>query len=253
MEKGISIRIGTSGWMYNHWQKIFYPDKLPKSKWLEYYAGQFDTVELNASFYRLPTPATFKGWKERTPDNFLWSVKASKFITHIRRLKDPAEPLGRLYNSIIGLGEKLGVILFQLPPSLSFDERVFRDFSGSLDPNLRYALEIRHPSWINDPVFAILSEFNMALCISDTAGRYPSSETITADFVYIRLHGSGRLYASEYSEKELQAWAEKVTAWNRDSFIYFDNDFEGHAIKNAGRLKEILVLQEKSISNLFIR
>jgi uncharacterized protein YecE (DUF72 family) len=240
MGKSISIRIGTSGWMYNHWQKIFYPDKLPKSKWLEYYAGQFDTVELNASFYRLPNPATFKGWKERTPDNFLWSVKGSKFITHIRRLKDPVEPLSRLYNSIAGLGEKLGVILFQLPPSLSFDEGVFRDFSRSLDPNLRYALEIRHPSWINDPVFAILSEFKMALCISDTAGRYPSSEAITADFVYIRLHGSGRLYASEYSEKELQAWAEKVIAWNRDTFIYFDNDFEGHAIKNAGRLKEIL-------------
>jgi len=242
MAKGISIRIGTSGWMYNHWQRIFYPDKWPKSKWLEYYAGQFDTVELNASFYRLPNPKTFKGWKERTPDNFLWSVKASKFITHIRRLKDPAEPLSRLYNSITGLGEKLGVILFQLPPSLSFDEKVFIDFCESLDPNFRYALEIRHPSWINSRVSAVLSEFNMALCISDTAGRYPSSEAITADFVYIRLHGPRSLYASEYSEEELRVWAEKVIDWNKNAFIYFDNDFKGHAIKNARRLKEILVL-----------
>jgi len=242
MKKIVSIRIGTSGWMYKHWQKIFYPDKWPKSKWLEYYAGQFDTVELNASFYRLPNLTTFKGWKERSPDNFLWSVKGSKFITHIRRLKDPAEPLDRLYNSIIGLGEKLGVILFQLPPSLPFDEKLFGDFCGSLDPNLRYALEIRHPSWINDPLFAILSEFNMALCISDTAGRYPSSEAITADFVYIRLHGPRRLYASEYSDKELQAWAEKVITWKKNAFIYFDNDFEGYAIKNARRLKEILKL-----------
>ncbi len=240
MEKGVSIRIGTSGWMYRHWQKIFYPDKWPKSKWLEYYAGRFDTVELNASFYRLPNPATFKGWKERSPDNFLWSVKGSKFITHTRRLKDPAEPLSRLYNSITGLGEKLGVILFQLPPSLSFDEKLFRDFCVLLNPNFRYALEIRHPSWINSQVSAILSEFNMALCISDTGGRYPSPEAITTDFVYIRLHGPGRLYASEYSEDELQVWAEKITVWNRDIFIYFDNDSEGYAIKNAQRLKEIL-------------
>ena len=240
MEKGVSIRIGTSGWTYKHWQGIFYPDKCPKSRWLEYYTKHFDTVELNASFYRLPNPTTFENWKARTPDNFLWSVKGSKFITHTKRLKDPAEPLDRLYGVTACLGEKMGVILFQLPPNLGFDEKVFRDFCESLDPQVRHALEIRHASWLNDQVFGILNDFKIALCISDTAGRYPSFDVITADFAYIRLHGSKKLYASEYSEEELQTWAEKVDVWNKDSFIYFDNDFKGHAINNAKRLKEIL-------------
>jgi uncharacterized protein YecE (DUF72 family) len=118
MKRDVTIRIGTSGWTYKHWESIFYPEDWPKAKWLEYYARHFDTVELNASFYRLPLLATFKDWKARTPDNFLWSIKASKFITHTKRLKDPIEPLTRLYNAAAGLEEKLGVILFQLPPSL---------------------------------------------------------------------------------------------------------------------------------------
>lgn len=240
MERGISIRIGTSGWTYKHWQTIFYPDKWPKSRWLEYYVRHFDTVELNASFYRLPNPTTFQNWKTKTPDNFLWAVKASKFITHTKRLQNTAEPLDRLYSLTAGLGEKLGVILFQLPPTLPFDEKIFRDFCESLDPKVRHALEIRHPSWINNQAFGILTEFNIALCVSDTAGRYPSSEIITADFAYIRLHGSRKLYASEYSEEELRTWAEKVDAWNKDAFIFFDNDYEGHAVKNAKRLKEML-------------
>jgi uncharacterized protein YecE (DUF72 family) len=197
-------------------------------------------VELNASFYRLPNPTTFQNWKTKTPDNFLWAVKASKFITHTKRLQNPAEPLDRLYSLTAGLGEKLGVILFQLPPTLPFDEKIFRDFCESLDPKVRHALEIRHPSWINNQAFGILTEFNIALCVSDTAGRYPSSEIITADFAYIRLHGSRKLYASEYSEEELRTWAEKVDVWNKDAFIFFDNDYEGHAVKNAKRLKEML-------------
>jgi uncharacterized protein YecE (DUF72 family) len=240
VEKGVSIRIGTSGWTYKHWERVFYPVKWPKSRWLEYYIKHFDTVELNASFYRLPNRTTFENWKARTPDNFLWSVKGSKFITHTKRLQNPAEPLDRLYGVTAGLGEKLGVILFQLPPSLAFDEKVFRDFCESLDPQVRHALEIRHPSWINNQVFGISSEFNIALCMADTASRYPSFEAITADFIYIRLHGSRKLYASEYSEEELRTWAEKVDVWNRDAFIYLDNDFEGHAVNNAKRLKEIL-------------
>jgi uncharacterized protein YecE (DUF72 family) len=240
MEKGISIRIGTSGWTYKHWEGLFYPVKWPKSKWLEYYIKHFDTVELNATFYRLPNRTTFANWKSRTPDKFLWSVKGSKFITHIKKLEKPAESLERFYAAATGLGAKLGVILFQLPPSLAFDENVFMDFCMSLDPNARHALEVRHPSWINDQVFSILKEFNIALCMADTAGRYPFCEEITADFVYIRLHGSQQLYASQYLEEELRTWAQKVNVWNRDAFIYFDNDFEGHAVKNAKKLKELL-------------
>ncbi len=242
MVKGISIRIGTSGWTYKHWQGIFYPSGLSNSKWLEFYSEHFDTVELNASFYRLPKRETFEKWKARTPDGFLWSVKASKFITHTRRLEDPAEPLGRLYGVTAGLGEKLGVILFQLPPSLTYDERMLRNFCKKLDPRVRHAIEIRHQSWIDDQAFSLLTEFNIALCVADTAGRYPSCEVITADFGYIRLHGSQKLYASEYSEVELRNWAEKVHIWNKDTFIYFDNDYEGYAVNNARRLRKLLRL-----------
>ena len=240
MDQDVSIRIGTSGWTYQHWEGKFYPVKWPKSKWLEYYIQLFDTVELNASFYRLPKRTTFENWKLRTPDNFLWSVKSSKFITHIKKLENPAESLERFYGAAAGLGEKLGVILFQLPPSLALDVNIFTEFCESLAPNMRHALEIRHPSWINDQVFGILRKFNIALCMADTAGRYPSCEAVTADFVYIRLHGSQKLYASPYSEEELRTWAEKVNGWNRDAFIYFDNDFEGYAVSNAKILKEIL-------------
>jgi len=240
MAEDISIRIGTSGWMYKHWQDVFYPPGLSQSKWLEYYTGHFNTVELNASFYRLPNPTTFKNWKIRTPDNFLWSVKASKYITHTKRLKDPDEPLQRLYDAVNGLGEKLGIILIQLPPNLIFDETLFRDFCGLLNAGIRHTLEIRHDSWLTDNAYGMLNEFNIALCISDTAGRYPSAEKITADFVYLRLHGSQKLYASGYTEDELKAWAQKIKSWKRDTFIYFDNDFEGYAVRDAKMVKEIL-------------
>ncbi len=234
------IRIGTSGWTYPHWKDIFYPLTCPKSRWLEYYTKHFDTVELNATFYRLPKAKTFEGWNRRTPDLFLWAVKASKYITHTRRLTEPAEPLERFYSVASALREKLGPILFQLPPSLPFDEERFAGFCECLSPSHRHALEVRHPSWINDRLFAILEAHNMAFCISDTAGRYPFHEAVTADFIYIRLHGSKQLYASDYTETELQTWARKIRKWGRDTYLYFDNDFEGHAVKNAKRLKEIL-------------
>jgi len=236
------IRIGTSGWNYQHWKEIFYPADCAKSKWLEYYTEHFDTVELNATFYRLPQLKTFENWKTRTPDHFLWALKANKYITHIKQLKEPQEPLERFYTAASGLKEKLGPILFQLPPSLSFDEKEFENFCQFLNPSQRHTLEVRHPSWISDRLFVILKKHNIAFCIADTAGRYPYHEVVTSDFVYIRLHGSKKLYASEYSEKELQAWAKKIKEWGKDTYLYFDNDFEGYAVKNAKRLKEILGL-----------
>lgn len=190
MIKGVTIRIGTSGWTYPHWQEVFYPPGWRASQWLEYYAREFDTVELNATFYRLPKPKTFENWRKRTPDTFLWSLKASKYITHTKRLRETQEPLERLYTTSAGLGDKLGVILFQLPPSLEFEEKAFKEFCGFLKPNRRHALEVRHASWISDRLFALLQHYNIALCIADTAGRYPFQEVVTADFIYIRLHGS---------------------------------------------------------------
>lgn len=236
------IYIGTSGWIYNHWSGLFYPKDCAKAKWLEFYAGHFGTVELNASFYRLPKPQTFENWRKRTPDDFLWAVKASRYITHVKRLKEAAEPLERLYHCVEALEKKLGPILFQLPPSLSFNEEVFGQFCQHLKKDRLSALEVRHPSWEHQKAIDILRDHNIALCVSDTAGRYPYIEENTASFVYIRLHGSKQLYASEYSEVELQAYARKIKEWAKDIFLYFDNDYGGYAIRNAKRLNEILGL-----------
>ena len=233
-------KIGTSGWSYKHWREIFYPEAVPVAQWLGFYSRHFETVEVNATFYRLPRQETLDKWYQETPGNFLWAVKASKFITHTRRLNDPSEPLERLYNAAERLKGKLGPILFQLPPSLSFDRKLFISFCNNLNHSYRHALEVRHPSWIDTQVFEILKGHNMAFCISDTAGKYPFHEAITADFMYIRLHGSQKLYASEYSEDELQEWGKKIRGWDMETYIYFDNDFHGFAVKNAKRLKEIL-------------
>jgi len=220
------IYIGTSGWNYKHWKELFYPAGCPKTKWLEFYAKHYGTVELNASFYRLPKPQTFENWRKRTPDNFIWSVKASRYITHIKRIKDVQEPLERFFSSVELLKEKLGPILFQIPPNLTFDEAVLSHFCQKLKGNHLYTLEVRHPSW----------------ALSDTAGRYPYIEEDTATFLYIRLHGSKKLYSSEYSEEELQTYAGKIRDWSKETYLYFDNDYGGYAIKNAKRMKEILGL-----------
>jgi uncharacterized protein YecE (DUF72 family) len=236
------IYIGTSGWIYDHWSEVFYPKDCPKTKWLEFYAKHYGTVELNASFYRLPKPQTFENWRTRTPDTFLWAVKANRYITHIKRIKDVEEPLGRFYSSVELLKEKLGPLLFQLPPNLSFDEAVLSNFCQHLKGDHLYTLEVRHPSWAQKRVVEILKDNNIALCISDTAGRYPYIEEDTATFFYVRLHGSRKLYGSEYSEKELRTFARKIRDWSKDTYLYFDNDYRGYAIKNAKRLREILGL-----------
>ena len=236
------IHIGTSGWTYDHWREVFYPKDCPKAKWLDFYTRHYGTVELNASFYRLPKPQTFENWRERTPDNFLWAVKANRYITHIKRLKDPEEPLERFFGSADALKEKLGPILFQLPPSLSFDEEVFIHFCKQLKGDRLYTLEVRHPSWAQERAVDILKDNNIALCVSDSAGRYPYIEEDTATFIYIRLHGSKKLYASKYSEDELQTYAGRIRDWSKDTYLYFDNDYKGYAINNAKRLKEILAL-----------
>jgi len=234
------IRIGTSGWDYAHWKEVFYPPGLPKARWLEQYASCFDTVELNATFYRQPAGQTVAQWYERTPKGFFWAIKASRYITHIRRLRDATEPLTKFYGAIADLREKLGPILLQLPPNLAFDEGIARDFLAGLDPGLRHVIEVRHPSWVCDQAFELFAAYNVALCVSDTAGRFPSPEVVTADFMYVRMHGSRELYASKYTEAELKAWAAKIKRWHKDTYVYFDNDRAGYAVKNALRLRQLL-------------
>jgi len=233
------VHIGTSGWNYPHWQGFFYPEHCPRGKWLEYYARHFDAVELNASFYRLPSLETFGKWRQRTPEKFLWAIKMNRYITHIRRLKNVEEAMARFYDAVSALGEKLGPILVQFPPSLIYKNSLIGNFLDLLDPSRRHAIEVRHDSWMQDEFLDSLRRRNIAFCISDTAGRYPGRVAVTADFAYLRLHGSRQLYASLYTEEELRDWAEKIRDWSCETWVFFDNDFEGNAVRNALRLREI--------------
>jgi len=238
------IHIGTSGWNYPEWRVVFYPSGLPSSLRLEYYTRFFSTVELNATFYRQPQPSTMTSWSTRTPAGFIWAVKANRFITHVKRLHEVEEPFRRFFLSLEPLRDKLGPILFQLPPGLPFHESSLAEFCRHLRPDFRYVVEVRHRSWVCEPCFKILGENRIAFCISDTAGRYPFYEQITADFTYIRLHGSRVLYSSEYTDDELVRWAQKIASWKRETFVYFDNTAAGHAPANALRLKELLGLTQ---------
>jgi len=242
------IFIGTSGYNYPHWWNgIFYPSDLPQRKWLEFYTGHFDTVELNVSFYRLPKKEVFEGWYKRTPEFFFFAIKGSRFITHIKRLKDCREPLSLLFDHASPLKEKLGVVLWQLPPRFRFQKERLEEFCVLLSTlprskNLRHAFEFRDESWLCQEAFRVLGEFNFAFCIAHGSG-LPLNETVTTNFVYLRLHGGELLYGSNYSDKELKRWAEKIQEWGGEGktvFAYFNNDAYGFAVKNAITLKKWL-------------
>ncbi len=219
---------------------MFFPKGLGQKKWLTYYASYFDTVELNSTFYGTPKEKTLENWYTSVPEGFVFAVKASRFITHVRRLRNVEEPLRRFYQSLRTLREKCGPVLFQLPPNLSFAPGLIQAFLAQLDRRFPTAIEVRHKSFAHPDFLALLREAKVALCISDTAGKYPLFEEITADFVYVRLHGSRRLYASCYTEEELKTWAQKLKAWGLPAYVYFDNDALGWAPANALELKRLL-------------
>lgn len=235
--------VGTSGYNYPHWRERFYPAGLPARRWLNYYATRFNTVELNVTFYRLPDARTFAGWYARTPAGFLFALKGSRLVTHLKRLENVDDAISKFFHAAGELREKLGVVLWQLPPGLHANTARLAAFCGLLytNPvarNTRHAFEFRHQSWFVPEVYRILSAHNFALCIAD-APRWPSAEEVTADFVYLRFHGGRRLYASCYTEDELASWARKVVRWlgeGRDVYAYFNNDAEGHAVANAETL-----------------
>jgi uncharacterized protein YecE (DUF72 family) len=234
--------IGTSGFSYAHWKGVFYPEGLAQRKWLEFYSQTFNTVELNSTFYHLPKESTIENWVKRTPKGFTFSVKASKFITHIKRLKDVGENVKLFMKHILLFKDKLGVILFQLPPSMKKDTELLKEFLSLLEQNKRYTIEFRNESWFSKDVYNILEENNVAFCISDTP-RYPYAEVITANFSYIRLHGHTELYASNYTEEQLKHYAgliKKLNKTNIPVYLYFDNDFEGYAVKNALQIIKML-------------
>ena len=281
-----TIRIGISGWRYKPWRGVFYPTDLPQRRELEYASRMFPSIEINGSFYSLQSPAYFAAWRDHTPPDFVFAVKGPRFITHMRRLKDVETPLANfMANGLLALRGKLGPILWQFPPTFAFeperleaffallphdtstarrmarrhDYRVAGRVSLTVDRNrpLRHAMEIRHPSFVDERFIALLQRYRIALVVADTAGRWPVLEDLTSDFVYIRLHGDEELYASGYSDAALAYWAARIDRWSRggqvedarcasrtpgqlrsrrDVFCYFDNDIKVHAPYDATTL-----------------
>ncbi|KPK37234.1 MAG: hypothetical protein AMJ65_15070 [Phycisphaerae bacterium SG8_4] len=237
-----NLRIGTSGWYYDHWKDVFYPAGLTKGKWFEHYAQNFDTVEINNTFYHLPKEQTLNRWHDIAPEGFLYAVKANRFITHIKRLKDAAQPLERFFERVRLLGKNLGPVLYQLPPSLHKDLDLLGGFVKLLPKKPPAVFEFRHESWYADDTFKLLTEANVGFCIHDMPGT-ESPRVVTSGTIYVRFHGRSSRYAGSYPKSALQEWATwlKEKARNtRSIYAYFNNDIQGHAIKNAKQLTELL-------------
>jgi uncharacterized protein YecE (DUF72 family) len=232
--------IGTSGWHYDHWREQFYPKGLAKSRWLEFYSGRFSTVELNNSFYHLPSEKAFTNWKDSSPSEFVFSVKVSRFITHIKRLKNAAEPLANFLSRARLLDGKLGPLLYQLPQNMKYDAQALEEFVKILPRDVLHVFEFRHNSWFDDRIFNLLHRYHVGFCIYDMPG-FSTPVVTTSHFCYIRFHGSPWLYSSCYSDEELESWAQKIKELGASTvYAYFNNDAEGFATGNALKLKNLL-------------
>jgi uncharacterized protein YecE (DUF72 family) len=238
-------RIGCSGWNYDSWRHgVFYPPRCPARLWLEYYARHFDTVEVNATFYRLPTEKAVQGWVDQTPDDFVLTIKMSRYVTHVKRLRELGPSLELFYSRIEPLvrSPKLGPVLWQLPPTFKRDDDRLAGALSQLPPG-RHAFEFRHPSWFEPNVLELLRAHEVALVIGDRP-EVQSFQThdLTADWTFVRFHSGTRGRRGNYSESELREWADRIRSWPvRESFIYFNNDWEGFAPANAKRLQELLM------------
>lgn len=244
MAKNIcKIFIGTSGWQYGDWSDgVFYPPDLSNKDWLKYYSGHFKTVEVNASFYHQMSAKTYQKWRETTPKDFIFSVKISRFLTHIKKLKEPKEPWRRFIKNAKELKEKLGPILVQLPPNFKANAERLENFLKIAAKKHKLAFEFRDEGWFCDEIYAILKKHGAALVIADSK-EWPTPEKITADFIYIRMHGPAGLYSSKYTAKHLRNLADKIKTWKkkaREIYVYFNNDTEGYAVENANELGQLL-------------
>jgi uncharacterized protein YecE (DUF72 family) len=230
--------IGTSGWHYDHWRGLFYPPALPRREWFSHYAAHFDTVEIDSTFYRLPEEATFDAWREAAPAGFRYALKLSRYLTHLKHLRDPAPPLRLFLERARRLRDRLGPILVQLPPRWAPDLPRLAGFLAAAPRGQRFAVELRDPRWLSDATFALLRRRGAALCIHDAIEDHPREAT--ADWVYLRFHGAGSLYAGSYPPQRLAAEARRIRAWLRrglDVHAYFNNDAGGHAVRNALQLR----------------
>ena len=237
-----TVRIGCSGWVYKHWRGLFYPEGLPQRLWFQRYAEEFDTVEINASFYRVPKPETFDGWREKAPPNFRYAVKVNRFITHLKKLLDCPEELDRFILLARKLADRLGPLLYQLPPSLHRDLPRLDAFLERLPSDLEQVVEFRHASWYDEPTQELLDRHGIGVVCHDLKGllspRWASGRT-----AYVRFHGSGGRYSGRYSDEALLGWADWVldqVKSGRSVWCYFNNDIFGHAIDDARTLKSMI-------------
>lgn len=234
--------VGTSGYHYRHWRERFYPRRLPARAWLAYYAERFTTVELNNPFYRLPSEAGFRAWREQTPTGFRFAVKASRFITHLKRLRDVQAPVATFLQRARLLGDKLGPVLYQLPPSLQRDDQRLRDFLAVLPAGVEHVIEFRHSSWFGESALDLLRERGVALCTADHPSA-PAPFVVTAPFAYVRFHGRQGAYEGSYGDEELRVWASRlreVAPELKAGYVYFNNDAYAAAVGDALRLRAML-------------
>lgn len=233
------LRLGTSGYQYKHWRGCFYPEELRQKDWFEHYAGSFDTVEINNSFYQLPSLDTFKQWRERAPEGFEYSLKFSRYGSHLKRLKDPDQSIGSFMEAAAGLQDSLGPILVQLRPNWKADPERLDQFLAAAPDKQRWAVEFRDPDWLQEPIFEILRNHGAALCIHDMIEKHPRE--LTSDWTYLRYHGDH--YTGSYSHQFLKAEADRIQKWlddGKDVYAYFNNDQDAHAVHNAIDLKRYL-------------
>ena len=236
------VRIGTSGWEYAHWKGSFYPRDLPRDRRFEFYAERFDTVELNATFYRLPGADVFAGWADRAPNGFVFAVKASRYLTHLRRLREPAEPLDRLWSRARRLGRHLGPMLYQLPPRWRPNLERLEAFLAAVPPDDDQALEFRDRRWDRPDVITTLGASPVSLCLHDMPGSETTPRPV-GRLVYVRFHGAGARYGGSYSSQRLSAWAGRIAGWAAAGlpvWAYFNNDLGGHAVVDADRLRTMV-------------
>ncbi|MFC4053637.1 DUF72 domain-containing protein [Actinomadura syzygii] len=227
------MRIGTSGWQYTDWRDVLYPHGVPQRRWLHHYADTFTTVENNNAFYRLPTRGTFENWRDATPEGFVMAVKASRYLTHMKRLHDPAEPVARLMDAARGLGDRLGPVLLQLPPTLRAEPDRLAACLDLFPDDVRVAVEPRHPSWWTDETRAVLEHHGAALCWADRLGRPLNPLWRTTDWLYLRFHEGPAEPWPRYDDATLRSWASELGPADSDAYVYFNNDPGGAAVHDA--------------------
>lgn len=237
--------LGCSGFYYNHWKNLFYPSNLPKSKWLQYYAQSFNTVEINNTFYRFPTEALLQGWYNKTPPTFRFTVKANRAITHTRKFHNTQDQTRRFYQLVSVLKDKLFCVLFQLPPIVHKNLELLETIASQMDSRVVNVLEFRHESWWSSDVYDVMKRYGLVFC-SVSASDLPEDLVVTSDCVYVRFHGKNGWYHHNYPDKELKEWAEKICKSDAKQVLcYFNNDVNANAVKNCQTLKELLTSRDR--------